>query len=317
MKNKPNLIGISGKAGSGKSLIGKVIQYLLTVRNSDPQEFIEKYLKPNINVENPSWEIKMFAGKVKEILSLLTGISVEDFEKEEVKSSYLGEEWNVFKLAYQVQTPKLFNTRDEAEQWALLTYNSKCEKFIIEIKITVRQALQWIGTDLFRDKFHPNTWVNALFADYKPKCYGKEPYTDSYKCGLYYGCTEETGCRSTEYPNWIVTDTRFPNEVQAVKDRDGVLIRVDKGEPELVPCSTFYYDKKHREQAKKDYMLGLNVKMISNPLYKLSNHTKIKEHKSETALDNYTDWSYVIENNGSIEDLIEKVKEILIKENLI
>jgi hypothetical protein len=31
-------------------------------------------------------------------------------------------------------------------------------------------------------------------------------------------------------------------------------------------------------------------------------------HLSETALDNYTDWDYVIDNNGTLEELKEKVK---------
>ena len=40
------------------------------------------------------------------------------------------------------------------------------------------------------------------------------------------------------------------------------------------------------------------------------------QHPSETALDDYQ-FDYVIDNNGTIEELIEKVKVILIKEKLI
>ena len=40
-------------------------------------------------------------------------------------------------------------------------------------------------------------------------------------------------------------------------------------------------------------------------------------HFSETALDSYQDWDYVIDNNGTIEDLIEQVKQILITEGLL
>ena len=29
-------------------------------------------------------------------------------------------------------------------------------------------------------------------------------------------------------PNWIITDTRFPNEAQAIKDKGGIVIRVDR-----------------------------------------------------------------------------------------
>ena len=40
------------------------------------------------------------------------------------------------------------------------------------------------------------------------------------------------------------------------------------------------------------------------------------EHISETALDD-AKFDYVIENNGTIEELIEQVKKILIKEKII
>jgi hypothetical protein len=40
------------------------------------------------------------------------------------------------------------------------------------------------------------------------------------------------------------------------------------------------------------------------------------EHPSETALDD-TKFDYEIINDGSIEDLIEKVKEILIEQKII
>jgi len=30
------------------------------------------------------------------------------------------------------------------------------------------------------------------------------------------------------YPNWIVTDVRFPNEVEAIKKAGGTVIRIDR-----------------------------------------------------------------------------------------
>ena len=43
---------------------------------------------------------------------------------------------------------------------------------------------------------------------------------------------------------------------------------------------------------------------------------RVEPHPSETALDNHP-FDYTIDNNGTIEELIEKVREILIKEKLI
>ena len=43
---------------------------------------------------------------------------------------------------------------------------------------------------------------------------------------------------------------------------------------------------------------------------------RVEPHPSETALDNHS-FDYTIDNNGTIEELIEKVREILIKEKVI
>lgn len=64
--------------------------------------------------------------------------------------------------------------------------------------ITARELLQIMGTECGRQNIHPNIWVNALFADYN--------YNSS----------------------WIITDVRFPNEAKAIKDKGGILIRVNR-----------------------------------------------------------------------------------------
>ena len=110
--------------------------------------------------------------------------------------------------------------------------------------------LQQVGTDLFRNRFHPNTWVNASFANYLNNA-------------------------------WIFTDVRFPNELEAIKKHNGITIRINRG------------------------LVERTGKMIQEP-----------EHISETALD-HAKFDYVIENDCTIDDLIEKVREILIKENVI
>lgn len=75
--------------------------------------------------------------------------------------------------------------------------------------MTVRDFLQKLGTDALRNGLHENTWVNALMSEYR----------DTYEASVPNGL---------DYPNWIVTDTRFPNEAQAIKDAGGIIIRVDR-----------------------------------------------------------------------------------------
>jgi hypothetical protein len=79
--------------------------------------------------------------------------------------------------------------------------------------MTVRDFLQRLGTDALRQGLHPNTWVNALMMEYKEVCFvGK----DSEGADLF------------SYPNWIITDCRFPNEATAIKNAGGIIVRVNR-----------------------------------------------------------------------------------------
>ena len=88
------------------------------------------------------------------------------------------------------------------------------------------------------------------------------------------------------YPNWIITDLRFPNEAKAVEKRGGITIRVNR------PYTT----------------------TGGNGIPATFSQTQF--HPSETALDNHK-FDYVIDNDDSLSDLVDKVREILIKEKVI
>jgi ABC-type oligopeptide transport system ATPase subunit len=219
------IIGINGKIGSGKDTVGKIIQYLqcyntgeITIEDvmSNPEH--EWWLE-----EQSKFEIKKFAGKLKEIASLLTGIDIEDFEDQEFKKLYMSPEWGM----------------------------------------TYREFLQKLGTEAMREGLHTNVWVNALFADYVPnwKFEGEGIEIDDVSL-------------IKEYPNWIITDMRFPNEMEAVVEKGGITIRVVRP------------------------------------------GTVTGEHPSEIALDGHT-MHYEIINDGTIEDLVEKVRQILIEQGIL
>lgn len=89
-------------------------------------------------------------------------------------------------------------------------------------------------------------------------------------------------------PNWIITDVRFPNEAQAIKDRGGIVIRVNRFSEE-----------------QKIALLKARANRPNNAI-----ELALKEeHPSETALDNY-EFDHVVENNGSIEELVDKIKSL-------
>lgn len=281
------IIAISGKIGSGKDTVGKIIQYLelqSTYPNVWKNNSFEKFLDfPNSHTWESNFEIKKFAGKLKQIVSILTGIPVGDLEKQEVKDRVLEEEWD-----------RKIGGIFEPNNVGGLT-----EVFKIE-KMTVRQLLQKVGTDAMRNVIHPDVWVNALFADYKSKFADKEGFTTYDKIedaqgndtGITVKLKDNPLFEPTHFPNWIITDCRFPNELEAVKKRNGITIRVNRKNINTVsPIGT---------------PIEVDRAISSLP----------STHPSETALDNAT-FDYVIDNNGTIEELIEKVKQILINEKII
>lgn len=148
------IISLSGYSGSGKDTVGTILQQI---------------------DRDSHWEIKKWAGKLKQVAELLTGIPVEKFEDQEFKKTNLGKQWND-----RINNP-----------------------------MSVRDFLQKLGTEGLRDGLHTNTWVNALMADYK--CVPADRAPNGWDC-----------------PNWIITDTRFPNEAQAIKDAGGIIIRVTR-----------------------------------------------------------------------------------------
>ena len=267
---KTNLIGISGKIGSGKDTMGNIIQMLTQGIDSNTQ--IIEYVN-GANITGFDYQIKKYADKLKDIVCLLIGCTREQLEDREFKEKELGEEWWYYKfddimlsisdrkLFIQTVNSSVFSPLDEAE----------VDTYIV--KLTPRKLLQLLGTEAGRQIIHPNVWVNALFADYVcDNCGQQECPTGE----------EDTGqIIDSSFPNWIITDVRFPNEIKAIQDRGGIVIRVNRDD--------FVTNSKTNER------------------FKVKVHKT--EHPSETALDDY-EFDHVIENDGSIEDLIDKVKQL-------
>jgi hypothetical protein len=196
------IIGINGYAGSGKDTVGTIIQYLKAKpENTSLEDVLDFPLTHQWWLEDMStWEIKKWAGKLKVIASMLTGINQEKFEDQEFKKTLLGPEWGTVE----------HNPLNNIPVFGDVQFNSL---------MSVRDFLQKLGTDALRNGLHDNVWVNALMADYKPEWTTNEGKHDPLQ----------------EFPNWIITDTRFPNEAKAIKDKGGIIIRVDR--PGVAPIN--------------------------------------------------------------------------------
>lgn len=145
----------------------------------------------------------------------------------------------------------------------------------------------------------------------------------------------DKGNQKIKYPNWIITDMRFPNELKAIRQRGGITIRVNRGikktskewqelYPDIVVLDPDGWNRDERydfEWSKELITLQeyKNKVMRSTCKFKVrfEKYFKQKEHPSEIALDYVSNWNYVINNDTTIEDLILKVKDILIQAKII
>ena len=143
------IIGISGKAGSGKDTAAKILEVLYANPDISYEDFVNKRYKNFADIQ-----IVHFADSLKETAQVLFRISEWETNTQEGKKTTIN--------------------------W---------------IGKTVRELLQGIGQGL-RDAIDPNLWVKILFAN------------------------------TEGWSNYIIADVRYPNEVYAIKERNGILLRI-------------------------------------------------------------------------------------------
>lgn len=275
-----SIIGISGKIGSGKDTVGHIIQYLVAkVENGYTSPDTENDLKSfivNKHINHSIWQIKKFADKLKECVSIILNIPRADLELSEVKNKVLGEEW----IRYGYADGFIRKYIGNGNMGEPIMNNKQCSKEKYEEErrtnwqtaykqeYTVRDILILLGTEVGR-QIHDDFWVNALFSEYETVSLPDE--TTFIK--------DENKYIRDRSSNWIITDMRFSNELKAIEDRKGITIRCNR----------------------------VNSQMQS---------TEQVNHISETSLDN-AHFDYVLDNNGTIDELIKSVKEILIDRKII
>lgn len=238
------IIGVSGKKQHGKDRVHRALVWFdLNGGEIGDIEKAKAFIMSDEKVTS-YWKNVKFADKLKDIICLLTGCTREQLETEEFKNSYMSDEWN--KTVYgsycsngglNIQTEEtyahnpgfshiIYDIPDDEEltkrsQDFIAFFNDKRDffdssdyrdrKYAISIRRTYRDALQEIGTNLFRRQFCGSTWVNATMAEYNNRA-------DNYP------------------PMWVVTDVRFPNEAQVIKDNGGLVVRVNR--PSVVSTDT-------------------------------------------------------------------------------
>jgi hypothetical protein len=127
--------------------------------------------------------------------------------------------------------------------------------------LTPRWILQYWGTEVCREGFHDDMWIASL----------------------------ENKMRKTS-DNIVISDVRFPNEIKAIHDAGGIVVRVKRGA-----------DPEWYEYAKMANAGDMTAQIELD---------RFKIHASETA------WvgqpiDVIVDNNGSIDDLFNQIKNLV------
>ena len=197
------IIALTGLSGSGKDEVAQMIFYSLSIGSK--VKTYQEWLDYHEKQYAPYGLIRQFSRKLKEICALTLSVDTYKFESQEFKQT---------------------NVKDLG----------------LDIDMTVREYLQKVGTECFRNNIDKDFWI---------KCFAKE---------------------MQRFIDWkdtiVITDLRFENEVEYVKSIGATIIKIDRN-------SCIRYN-----------------------------------HPSETYIDSIKA-DYLIDNNGTLDDLLESVKHIV------
>ena len=112
-------------------------------------------------------------------------------------------------------------------------------------RMTAREVMQYVGTDIFRT-IKSDVWTSAIISKIN---------RDSSQLSL-------------------ITDCRFPNEVECIKNNNGVVVRLDRNTCDSTHVSETALDKENYDWNKFDYIVennGLDIYNQSIQIEKILN----------------------------------------------
>lgn len=132
--------------------------------------------------------------------------------------------------------------------------------------LTPRWILQYWGTEVLRNHFHDDIWIASL----------------------------ENRLRKTT-DNIVISDVRFPNEIQSIHNSGGIVVRIKRG---LDP--DWYQDAVNVNKGPTNLSWAISKSRLE----------ELKIHTSETS------WiglniDHTLENDSTIDDLFQKISNLI------
>lgn len=274
-----NLIGIAGEKQSGKDTVATIIQYLTSC---DFFESLDDFKKSTLKNLSP-WINKKFADKLKDIVCILLDCYRSDLENESFKNTPLGIDWTYYKYIKGNGSITLFSTLEEIYEECISKFSDDfCKKINIQQSF---EQLQLTG----KCKIHMDYIVKK---EWTPRLLLQNIGTECF--------------RNLIHPNiWV--NLTFKNYKGVRYDSLGCLKKIQY--------------RKVSNWIISDVRLPNEEKAIHNKkgiIIKIERYTDNKKdkHISENSID-LIKYDELIINNGTIQDLTNKVKIILHKHNIL
>lgn len=147
-----NLIAISGVKGSGKNLTADMLQYCLSVPSIFRQYWIYKYFK---KLFPKKWKIIAFADPLKKMLSVLLNVPMERFNDRQFKEECFVD-LSTLEFSFSAFDNDGIRLSDNKFNKLL-----KAEESLNNYQLSIRQLMQYFGTNQMRKYFGDKIWVNS------------------------------------------------------------------------------------------------------------------------------------------------------------
>ncbi len=134
----------------------------------------------------------------KSVNATIIGISGKIGSGKSTAARYLSKKYGFEEKAYAAKLKEICSILTGLPIENFNTREGKCQK-VLDGSLTAGQLLQIVGNGM-RKSVYEKVWVDALFAD------------------------------PEKLKKWIIVDVRYPDELQAIKERGGIVIRLE-GDP--------------------------------------------------------------------------------------
>ena len=145
---------MSGLKNVGKDTSANMLKYLLNTPSF--LHFYWIYKRFNFLGNFGKWKVTSFAKPLKEVLSIILGVPVEKFEDRNFKENY----------CVDFNTSKIYKCTDEnvkllSDKNLSKLIESDSYHIIKTYTLTIRQCLQYFGTQICREFISDKIWINA------------------------------------------------------------------------------------------------------------------------------------------------------------